>query len=446
VKRRGPGPAYTLAVLFAINAINFFDRSIMGALAEPLRREWGLSDSALGGLGTAFILLYAVVGVPLGRLTDRTRRTPLLAAGVFAWSLLTAASGLTRSFWQLFVARLGVGVGEATCAPAATSLIGDLFPAQQRSKALSIFMLGLPIGIALSFAVSSLIAKSYGWRAAFYVAGVPGLLCALAALSIPEPPRGAAEAHAVGIRRRAGSPYLRVLAIPTMRWLILSGALHTFNMYALGGFLSPLLIRFHGVDLRAAGLISMGVYGLSGIPGLLLGGIAGDAIMKRRANGRLLLGAWLLFASVPLAFLALASPPGDITAFIPLMGLACALMYAYYSTVYATIHDVIEPSLRGTAMALYFCAMYALGASLGPYGTGVASDAFARHAALAAGVTELTLPALEPFRGQGLRAALYLIPALGSLLTLALFAGSRTVTKDRQELQRWMAESPGESG
>src|SRR5437773_8254427 len=130
-------------ILFAINTMNFFDRQMLGAVGEPIRKEWGLSDSALGALGTAFTLLYAFVGVPFGRLTDRTKRTRLLSMGVFVWSLMTAVSGAALSFWQLFAARLGVGVGEASCAPAATSLIGDLFPAIRRAMALSIFMLGL---------------------------------------------------------------------------------------------------------------------------------------------------------------------------------------------------------------------------------------------------------------------------------------------------------------
>ena len=134
---------YALAVLFAINTMNFFDRQILGAIAEPIRREWGLTDSQMGLLGTAFTLLYAVVGLPLGRLTDRSLRTRILAAGVFVWSLLTAASGLARNYAQLFALRLGVGVGEAACAPASSSLIGDLFPASKRAKALAVLMLGL---------------------------------------------------------------------------------------------------------------------------------------------------------------------------------------------------------------------------------------------------------------------------------------------------------------
>lgn len=432
---------YALAVLFAINLMNFFDRQILGALVEPIRKEWMLSDQAVGWLGTAFTLLYAAVGVPFGRMSDRFNRSHILAAGVFVWSALTAASGLARSFWQLFALRLGVGVGEATCAPASSSLIGDLFPASKRARAMSIFMLGLPLGIALSYAVSGRIAQAYGWRAAFYIAAIPGVICAIAALMIREPERGGTEVHHVGARKREGSPYRLVLSIPTMWWLILSGALHNFNMYALGTFLSPLLMRFHGLDIRQAGDISMVVYGLSGIPGLFLGGIIGDAIVRRRANGRLLVATIAITISVPLLYLGLSSPRGSIVSFLVLMGTGCAVMYAYYSTVYASIQDVIEPSLRGTAMALYFFAMYVLGASAGPFGMGWASDFFTARAAVAAGVTELTREALEPFRAEGLHSAMFLIPLLGALLALVLFASSRSVKKDMDKLQTWMRES-----
>lgn len=431
---------FALWVLFAINAMNFFDRQILGAVGEAVRREWGMSDGAMGALGTAFTLLYAFVGLPLGRLADRTGRKWILSAGVFVWSLTTVASGLARNFWQLFVLRLGVGVGEASCAPAATSLIGDLVPANRRARALSLFMMGLPVGIALSFAVSGTIARSYGWRSAFYVAGIPGLLCAIAVLFVREPRRGATEVHNIGGQKRAGSPYRLVLSTPTMRWLIISGALHNFNMYAIGSFLTPYLMRYHGADIRSANLVSMVVYGLSGAPGLILGGVLGDAVMKRRADGRLLVGALAIFGSVPFLFLALGRAGGDFFGFMVLMGLGCALMYGYYSTVYSTIQDVIEPGLRGTAMALYFFAMYVLGASLGPYGTGLVSDIFTARAASAAGVTILTQQALEPFRAEGLHTAMYMIPILGVLLTLVLFAASRTVTKDMEKLESWMRE------
>jgi predicted MFS family arabinose efflux permease len=432
---------YALALLFAINAINFFDRQILGAVTEPIRKEWGLSDGAMGALGTAFTLLYALVGIPLGRLADRHSRTRVLVAGVLAWSVLTAASGAARSFWELFLLRLGVGVGEATCAPASTSLIGDLFPATKRAKALAIYMLGLPIGVALSYALSGTIAQSYGWRYAFYVAGAPGILCAGLALLMLEPNRGAAETHDIGSRKRDGSPYRLVLSIPTIWWVILSGALHNFNMYAIGSFLSPFLMRFHGVDIRRAGLISMIVFGLAGVPGLLIGGVLGDAVMKRRADGRLLLGAVSIITSVPFIFFALGRPSGDLTTFLVLMSVGCSVMYIYYCTVYPTIQDVIEPSLRGTAMALYFFAMYLLGASLGPLGTGLVSDYFTERAARSAGVIEVSAKTLEPFRAEGLHSAMYIIPLLGLVLTVILLAGSRTVTRDMGKLQRWMRQA-----
>ncbi|HEY3025241.1 MAG TPA: MFS transporter [Pyrinomonadaceae bacterium] len=432
---------FALWVLFAINAINFFDRQILGAVGEPIRKEWGLSDGSLGALGTAFTLLYAVVGVPFGRLTDKVKRTWILSAGVFIWSLMTATSGAAKNFWQLFACRLGVGVGEASCAPAATSLIGDLYPASRRAKALSVFMLGLPVGIASSFAVSGTITRTYGWRPAFYAAGIPGLLCALMVLFIREPKRGAAETHTIGGRQREGSPYRLVLSTPTMRWLIISGALHNFNMYAIGAFITPFLMRYHGADIRNANFVSMLVYGLFGVPGLILGGVVGDSVMKRQANGRLLVGALAILGSVPFVFFALGRARGEILEFMILMGVGCALMYPYYSTVYSTIHDVIEPSLRGTAMALYFFAMYVLGASLGPYGTGLVSDFFTARAGSAAGVTSLTQQALEPFRAEGLHSAMYIIPALGVLLALVLFAASGTVTKDMTKLKHWISES-----
>ena len=432
---------YALLVLFAINAMNFFDRQILGAVGEPIRKEFELSDAALGALGTAFTLLYAFVGIPFGRLADRVGRKSILSIGVFVWSLLTVGSGLAQNFWQIFALRLGVGVGEASCAPAASSLIGDLFPASWRAKALAIFMLGLPVGVALSFAVSGTIAKTYGWRWAFFVAGVPGILCAVAVLLVKEPERGAAETHQVGERKRSGSPYKLILKSPTMRWLILSGAVHNFNMYAIGAFITPFLMRYHGADIQQANFVSMIVYGIMGAPGLLIGGFVGDAMLKRRTNGRMLLATAAIALSIPFLYFALNQPRGAMTAFLILMGAGVALMYFYYSTVYSTIQDITEPALRGTAMSVYFLAMYVLGASIGPYATGILSDFFTRRAATAAGITDFSQTALEPFRAEGLHTAMLAIPILSVVLALILYAASRTVAKEINEMQSWMKQS-----
>jgi MFS family permease len=433
---------FALLILFAINTLNFYDRQILGAVGETVRDEWKLSDTALGSLGTAFTLLYAVVGVPLGRLTDRASRRWILFAGVTVWSLLTAASGLARNFTELFAVRLGVGVGEAACAPASTSLIGDLFPAARRAKALSVFMIGLPLGVALSFLGSSLLEHRFGWRFTFYIALVPGIILGVLALLILEPARGAAEVHKINATaKREGSPYLLVLSIPTMWWIIASGAFHNFNMYAIGAFLSPFLQRVHHLSKLNAGMISMLVYGLAGIPGLIVGGMLGDRMVKRRANGRLMVGSIAILISAPLMFLGLSRPAGDMITFTLFAGLGMASMYVYYSTIYSAIQDVIEPSLRGTAMALYFFAMYVLGASLGPVGMGFLSSYFTRQAAAAAGVSDTSFQALRPFAAEGLHSALYVVPVLGVLLGLVLLAASRTVPRDMEKLQRWMRDS-----
>jgi predicted MFS family arabinose efflux permease len=456
-----PGSLYALIVLFAINLMNFFDRQIIGGVGEGIRREWALSDTALGLLGTVFTLLYAVFGLPLGRLSDSKPRRLILAAGVFAWSALTAASGLARTFGQLIAARLGVGVGEATCSPASTSLIGDLFPTTSRARAMAIWMLGLPLGLGLANGAGGWILQNWGWRNAFYVAAVPGVLCAAAALLIREPTRGDKEEHAVGARRRAGNPFLLVLSIPTMWWIIVSGALHNFNMYALGSFVAPFLVRFHKINFLDAGWVAAAVYGFSGIVGLVAGGALADRLYRVRVDGRLVVGCGAIVLCAPLMYLGLMRPSGDVWGFALLMGAGCGVMYAYYSTVYSTIHDVVEPSLRGTAMALYFCAMYLLGASLGPVGTGLVSDYFTFQKATAAGAVAplgfgaliaaelrslvgeskgFNVRALEPFRAEGLHTAMFVVPMLAAILAVVLFAASRTVAKDVANLRAWMRD------
>jgi predicted MFS family arabinose efflux permease len=438
----GTRTGYALAVLFAINAVNFFDRQILGALGEPIRRDWSLSDAQLGALGTAFTLLYAFAGVPLGRLSDRASRTRILSAGVFAWSLLTGLSGQARSFWQLFALRLGVGVGEASCAPAATSLIGDLFPPERRARALSVFMMGLPVGIAASYAVSSSVAQAWGWRSAFYLAALPGFACAAAVLFVAEPRKTISHpAAADAAAPPQHSPYRFLLSIPTLWWLILSGAVHNFTLYAISSFLSPYLMRYHGTSLRDAGFVSMMVYGVGGGLGLVLGGAAADAAVRRRADGRLLVAAGAILGSAPLLFLALSRGRGDTLGFAVLAGASIVLMYVYYPAVYAAIQDVVGPALRGTAMALYFLAMYVLGASLGPVTTGLLSDRLTERAASAAGVIAMTPQALEPFRSAGLHAALRLLPLLSVLLTLVLLAAARAAASPLRAQTRARARS-----
>jgi MFS family permease len=260
-------------------------------------------------------------------------------------------------------------------------------------------------------------------------------------LFIAEPKRGAGEKTSVGAKKREGSPYLLILSSPTMRWLILSGAVHNFNLYAISAFINSYLIRFHGLDIQAAGFYSMIIYGILSLPGLFLGGIIGDAAKKRRPDGALLVVTFAALLSIPFFFFALGVESGRLTPFVILMGGSVAMMYFYYSIAYATIADVTEPSLRGTAMAVYFFVFYLLGASFGPYVVGLISDYFTQQAAAAAGITDLTAAALEPYRGAGLRSAMYVVPVLSGVLTVILYGASRTVKGDVEKLQRWMREN-----
>jgi len=439
--RQRKAAGFVLGLLFAINLMNFFDRQLIGVVAEPIRKQWGLTDAQLGWLGTAFTLLYAMVGVPFGRLADLRRRSRLLGWGIGVWSLLTAASGLAWNFLSLFAARLGVGVGEAACAPASSSLIGDLFPPARRAFALSIFMMGLPVGIFFGNYVGGWLASEYGWRQTFFVSCLPGLLLALAVFLIHEPERGAAETLPGAARVHQGSPYWRVLRIPTMSWIIISGALFNFNSYAINLFMPAFLSRYHGLNLRDANVITGFTLGAVGVVGLLVGGWVVDHFSKARANGRLLTAAVALLINGPCVYFGLRRPPGDLVAFIALISVGWTLWYVYYSGVYAAIQDVIEPSLRGTAMALYFFAMYLLGGSFGPIATGWLSDYFARRAMQATGAIAMT----ESFRAVGLHHAMYVIPAVAMLVVVVLLAAALTVEKDMRALSRWMATPASEA-
>ena len=191
---------YALAVLFSINLMNFFDRQVAGALAEPVRLEFGMTDTQIGIVNTAFTLIYAFVGVPLGRLTDTWQRPRLIAIGVTFWSLLTAASGATVNFVTYLLSRIGVGVGEAGCSPPAHSLLSDYYPPERRGRAFATYALGIPIGTAFGYLLGGWMSQELGWRYAFLLVGLPGILLALIVrFTLREPQRGMSE----GVRREA---------------------------------------------------------------------------------------------------------------------------------------------------------------------------------------------------------------------------------------------------
>lgn len=420
---RGRGLATSLVVLVAINILNFYDRNVAGALAEPMRKEFHLTDTQLGLLGSAFIWLYAIVGVPLGLLADRWSRKKLLACGLIVWSCLTAFAGLATSYGMIIVSRLGCAVGEAVAAPTGTSWIGDLFPQARRSRALALFMLGVPVGGALSYFFSGPIAQAYGWRIAMVIAAVPALLLIPALLLLEEPARGATEVRAVAAA--TGSMW-SVLRIPTLWWIIASGALINFTMYAMGTFLPAFFSRLHGVSLSMSGIATGVVYIVGGVAGGTLAGIWGDRVIKKRKDGRLLWAALITAVSAPTAYFGIVTPVGSLPIAIVLLTISYGALNSYYGLVYSSIQDIVPPARRGTTMAIYFMLMYMCGASMGPYITGLLSDAMAHRAAAAAGSTVIT----ETARAIGLQQAMLVIPVLSVALALVLWAGSRTVVQD----------------
>src|SRR5258708_5717672 len=255
---------WSLFVLVAINILNFYDRHVAGALVEPVRREFSLSDTQIGWINTGFTILYGLVGLPLGHLADHVSRKRLLAVGIVVWRALSACAQWVFSYPMLVITRLGVGVGEATCAPVATSWIGDLYPPDRRSKPLALFMLGVPIGGALSFFFSGIIAQNYGWRMAMVLAAAPALLLIPLLLMLREPAPGVSEFRKT--RGSAGSSF-QVLCIPTFWWILVSGALVISNLYAIGAFLPAFFSRIHRMEVAHAGITVGVVYAVGGILG-----------------------------------------------------------------------------------------------------------------------------------------------------------------------------------
>jgi MFS family permease len=419
-------------VLFAINILNFYDRHVPGALVEPIRKEFHLNDTQIGLLGSIFIWLYAIVGVPIGRLADTWSRKKLLSLGIVVWASLTAMAAFAHTYPMLLFTRLGLGVGEATCAPSATSWLGDIFPPDKRSRALAIFMLGIPIGGALGYTLSGPIAQAHGWRAAMILAALPAVLLVPLLLMLPEPERGASETRK---EVAATSPWA-VLRIPTLWWIILSGAFVNFCLYVIATFYPAFFSRVHHLSVANAG-VAMGIlYLIGGIGGGLIAGHLGDSIVRRRKDGRLRIAAFAAVLAAPLCWIGVKQTEGSflVAATFLMLGYACLNMY--YGLVYSSIQDIVSPQQRGFTMAVYFMAMYLCGGSFGPLLTGRLSDYLAHRAAAHANSPLVT----EAFRAIGLQQALLVLPVLSLALAAVLYVGSQTIVADIEK--RELATQP----
>lgn len=420
-----------LFLLFLANLFNFFDRTIPAIIIEPVRHEWSLSDFQLGLIGTAFTLVYAIAGLPLGRMADTGSRKKIMGWGLAVWSGLTAVNALAWNFWSFLLIRMGVGIGEASYAPAANSLIGDLFPANKRARAMGIFMLGLPLGLVLAFFTIGAMVQAFGsWRAPFVIAALPGLILALFMFFIKEPARGAAESVKVDLSP-VDKPLRRVLAIRTFWWLTLAGLTFNFATYACNSFMVPMLQRYFLLPLQSAAVATGIICGVTGLIGLTVGGWLADKAHEKSERGRLLLATGSMLVATLATGFALFSGRIEIGLFVGVFSIGWLFAYTFYTCVYTAIQDVIEPRLRATAMALFFAGLYLLGGGLGPVVVGLLSDHFAHAAMYAAGASEMT----EQFKAIGLHDAMYLIPVALGLTMLALFQAARCFGRDARSMR-----------
>jgi len=430
-----------LFLLFLANLFNFFDRTIPAIITEPIRLEWNLNDFQLGLIGTAFTIIYAIAGVPLGRIADSGSRRKIMGWGLTVWSGLTAVNGLAWNFWSFLLIRMGIGVGEASYAPAANSLIGDLFPAHKRARAMGIFMLGLPLGLLLAFFTIGSMVEAFGsWRAPFFIAAVPGLVLALFLFFIREPERGAAESVKVA-QTPVENPVRKVLAIPTFWWLVLAGLAFNFATYACNAFMVPLLMRYFGAPLVQASVATGVIVGLTGLIGLTFGGWVADRIHARFERGRLLFAAASMVVATLATGYALLAGRVELGVFVAVFSVGWLFSYNFYTCVYTAIQDVVEPRLRATAMALFFAGLYLLGGGMGTVVVGLLSDHFAEAAMLAAGAGAMS----EAFRAIGLHDAMYLIPATLLMTMVFLLMASRSFSRDAARMTAGMAAREAEA-
>lgn len=365
---------WAIGVLSAVSFLNYMDRMVLAVLLEPIKAELGLSDGQLGLLsGLAFAVFYATLGIPLARLADRTSRVRLLALCVTVWSGMTAATGAAGSFLGLFLARVGVGVGEAGCVPAAHSLIGDYMPGPRRALGISIFQAGGLAGLSGGLILTGLLADQLGWRMALYIVGLGGIPLALVILlTLREPARTGVAAAAVEPARVAVKA---LLARPALRHLVLALSIGAFATYGLTQWLPAFFIRVHGLSLTQIGLWSGTASGIGGVLGVMLGGWLGTRLIPRDPRWELWLPAIAYGGSAPLYAAVFLAPSPAVAIVIKLV--ATFLAASGGGVALSAIQSFAEPHRRATAVSLTLFLSSLLGLGLGPWLVGVASDLMA---------------------------------------------------------------------
>jgi MFS family permease len=424
---------WAIAVLTAIYMLNFLDRQIINILAESIKRDLDLSDAQLGLLtGVGFAVIYAVVGIPIGRLTDRHNRPRILAASLAIWSGLTALCGVVHGFTALLLCRLGIGAAESATTPAAHGLIVEYTSRDKRARAIAIFQIGGPLGSLLGMAIGGIIAGAFGWRTAFYVAGIPGLVVALVAIvSLFEPRKPIAKrAEVSGDFVQAAGMLLRKKAFVLM---ILGCSLVTMRVYGTQAFIASFFFRNHAAELTAVGdsvgqllgvqmgltaVVGVGLGVLGGVVsiiGTIAGGYAADFLARSDVRNYAAAAAIPQLIAVPLLILGLVWP--HAMGSLLLLTLPTLFTAMTHAPFYSGIQALATPSNRGTAAALANLSLTVIGLGLGPVLVGLLSDWLA-----ASGLSS----------GEGLRWAL-VVAETPALFGAALLLWSRRYAVEEME-------------
>jgi len=381
-------PAQTAArwglfVLTLVNLFNYLDRYVVSALVESLKKDpqLHLSDAQLGALATGFIVVYMLTSPIFGTLGDRGKRPRLIAMGVAVWSIATAMGGLARSFATLFTARSAVGVGEAAYGTVSPALLADYFPAERRGRVFAVFFAAIPIGSAAGYVLGGLVDHRFGWRTAFFVAGLPGLLLAWLTSRLVDPPRGAQDAgsgavhvHAhAGTGRTALAAYAALLRNVPYVLTVLGYAAYTFALGALAFWTPAFLERERGLE-RLDATVQFGVIVVvTGFVGTFFGGWLGDRLLRRFRQSYLWVSGASTLAAVPFAWIAFTAH--DRTVYTAAIVAAEILVFMSTGPVNSAIVNEVEPDRRATAVALSILAIHLLGDVPSPPLIGFLSDA-----------------------------------------------------------------------
>lgn len=364
--------AYALGVLTLVSFFNYMDRMVLAVLLEPMRKELHLSDAQLGLLtGFAFALLYALLGIPLARLADRSSRVKLLAACLGLWSLMTATTGIARSFAQLFLARMGVGIGEAGCVPAAHSLIGDYFPAERRAMGVSTFQAGALAGVSAGLIIAGVLAERFGWRNALVVVGLSGLpLGLLVLLTFREPARHGHD-HTLA-PETAFTAIVGLLRRRALLNLIIGISIGGFGNYGINQWLPSFYVRSFGISLSRVGLLAGMAAGIGGVLGVLCGGFAAMKLIPRDKRWELWLPAIVYCAAAPAYVISFLSHSLEVAVGINII--ATFLVASGGGVALSSLQSFAEPHRRALVISLTLFLSSLIGLGLGPLLVGILSD------------------------------------------------------------------------